>query len=160
MGKSDSEMSSQPSREDFAGRVVIVTGAWRGLGRAAAERFHERGAAVAVNVRDRARAESLAESIGERSLAVPGDIAAPGVAEEIVRMTLERFGRIDVVVNNAALALSTRLPDLAAEEWRSALEVNLTAPFLLIKAALPAMQKQGYGRIINISSSGGRMVST
>src|SRR4051812_19031215 len=131
-------MSSQSSRQDFVGRVVIVTGAWRGLGRAAAERFHERGAAVAVNVRDRARAESLAASIGEHTLAVPGDIAGPGVAEEIVQMTLKRFNRIDVLVNNAALALSTRLPDLAVEEWRSAIEVNLTAPFLLTKAALPA----------------------
>ena len=156
----DIEMSGQPSRQDFAGRVVIVTGAWRGLGRAAAERFRERGAAVAVNVRDRARAENLAASIGGRTLAVPGDIAAPGVAEEIVRMTLERFGRIDILVNNAALALSTRFPDLTAEEFRSALEVNLTAPFLLIKAVLPAMQAQRYGRIINISSSAGRMVST
>jgi len=153
-------MSGQPSRQDFAGRVVIVTGARRGLGRAAAERFHERGAAVAVNVRDRARAENLAGSIGGRTLAVPGDIAAAGVAEEIVRMTLERFGRIDILVNNAALALSTRFPDLTAEEFRSALEVNLTAPFLLIKAVLPAMQAQRYGRIINISSSAGRMVST
>src|SRR5947199_5069465 len=105
-------MSSQPSRQDFAGRVVIVTGAWRGLGRAAAERFHERGASVAVNVRDRPRAEVLADSIGEPVLAVPGDIAASGIAEEIVQMALERFGRIDVLVNNAALALSTRLPDL------------------------------------------------
>ena len=160
MGSSDIEMSGQRSAQDFAGRVVIVTGAWRGLGRAAAERFHERGAAVAVNVRDRARAESLAASIGERTLAVPGDIAAPGAAEEIVRMTLERFGRVDVIVNNAALALSTRFHDLTAEEWRAALEVNLTAPFLLTKAALPAMQAQRYGRIINISSSAGRMVST
>jgi NAD(P)-dependent dehydrogenase (short-subunit alcohol dehydrogenase family) len=153
-------MSRQLSPQDFAGRIVIVTGAWRGLGRAAAERFHERGAAVAVNVRDRARAENLAASMGERAFAVPGDIAAPGVAEEIVRMTLERFGRIDVVVNNAALARSTRFADLTAEEWRAALEVNLTAPFLLMKAALPAMRAQGYGRIINISSSAGRMVST
>ncbi|MGH8093423.1 MAG: SDR family NAD(P)-dependent oxidoreductase [Chthoniobacterales bacterium] len=160
MGSSDIEMSGQRPAQDFAGRVVIVTGAWRGLGRAATERFHERGAAVAVNVRDRARAENLAASIGERTLAVPGDIAAPGVAEEIVQMTLERFGRVDVVVNNAALALSTRFPDLTADEWRAALEVNLTAPFLLTKAALPAMQAQRYGRIINISSSAGRMVST
>ena len=69
-----------PQRADFDGRVVIVTGAWRGLGRAAAERFHERGASVAVNVRDRERAEALAAELGERALAVPGDVAAPGVA--------------------------------------------------------------------------------
>jgi 3-oxoacyl-[acyl-carrier protein] reductase len=130
------------------------------LGRAAAERLHERGASVAVNVRDRERAEWLAGSIGERALAVPGDIAAPGVPSEIVRLTLERFGRIDILVNNAALARSTRFPDLSAEEWRQALEVNLTAPFLLTKAVLPAMKAQGYGRIVNISSSAGRMVST
>src|SRR6476620_8906867 len=129
MGSSDSEMSGQPSGQDFTGRVVIVTGAWRGLGRAAAERFHERGAAVAVNVRDRARSGNLAASLGGDTLAVPGDIAAPGVAEEIVRMTLQRFGRVDVIVNNAALALSTRFHDLTAEEWRAALEINLTAPF-------------------------------
>ncbi len=146
--------------QDFADRVVIVTGAWRGLGRAAAERFLERGASVAVNVREHARAEELAASLGERAVAVPGDIAAIDVAEEIVRMTLERFGRLDVIVNNAALARSTRFHDLTAEEWRAALEVNMTAPFLLIKAALPTMRAQNYGRIINISSSAGRMVST
>jgi len=145
---------------DFAGRVVIVTGAWRGLGRAAAERFHERGASVAVHVRDSERAGQVAAALGERALAVAGDLAALGAAEEIVRRTVERFGRVDVVVNNAALALSTRFPDLTAEEWRAALEVNLTAPFLLTKAALPVMQAQRYGRIINISSSAGRTVST
>jgi NAD(P)-dependent dehydrogenase (short-subunit alcohol dehydrogenase family) len=145
---------------DFAGRVAIVTGAWRGLGRAAAERLHERGASVAVNVRDAARAGEVARSIGERALAVPGDVASPGVPEEIVRRTLERFGRIDILVNNAAYARSTRFPDLTADEFRTALEVNLTAPFLLTKAALPAMKAQNYGRIINISSSAGRQVST
>ena len=145
---------------DFTGRVAIVTGAARGLGRAAAERLHERGAAVAVNVRDRARAEAVAASIGKRALAVPGDIAAPGVPDEIVRLTLERFGRVDILVNNAAFARSTRFPALSAEEWREALEVNLTAPFLLTKAVLPAMKTQRYGRIVNVSSSAGRMVST
>jgi 3-oxoacyl-[acyl-carrier protein] reductase len=113
-----------------------------------------------VNVRDRARAESLAQSLGERALAVPGDIAAPGVAEEIVRATVERFGRVDILVNNAAFARSTRFPDLSAEEWREALEVNLTAPFLFTKAVLPIMKSQHYGRIVNISSSAGRTVST
>ncbi len=146
--------------EDFTGRVAIVTGAARGLGRAAAERLHERGASVAVNARDRERAEAVARSIGERAFAVPGDIASAGVPEEIVRLTLERFGRVDILVNNAALARSTRLPVLTAEEWRLALEVNLTAPFLLTKEVLPAMKAQHYGRIVNVSSSAGRTVST
>ena len=99
---------------DFSGRVAIVTGAARGLGRAAAERLYERGAAVAVNVRDAARAEALAASLGERALAVPGDIAADGVPEEIVRRTVDRFGRVDILVNNAAFARSTRLPNISA----------------------------------------------
>src|SRR5256714_9568925 len=145
---------------DFHGRVAIVTGAARGLGRAAAERLHELGASVAVNVRDRERAESVAGSIGERALAVPGDISAPGVPDQIVRSTLERFGRVDILVNNAAFARSTRFHDLSVEEWREALEVNLTAPFLLTKAALPQMTKQRYGRIINVSSSAEPTVST
>ena len=80
--------------------------------------------------------------------------------EEIVRKTVERFGRLDILVNNAAHAKPTRFPNLSAEEWRMALEVNMTAPFLLIKAALPVMKAQKYGRIINISSTAGRTVST
>jgi len=146
--------------QDFQRRVAIITGAARGLGRAAAERLYERGASVAVNVRDAARAESLARALGDRALAVPGDITGEGVPEDIVRRTLDRFGRVDILVNNAAFARSTRFPTLSAAEFRQALEVNLTAPFLLTKAVLPAMRTQRYGRIINISSSAGRMVST
>lgn len=146
--------------QDFVGRVAIVTGAARGLGRAAVQRLYERGACVAINVRDAARAEALAESLGDRALAVPADIAADGAPDEIVRRTLDRFGRIDILVNNAAFARSTRFPKLSAQEFRDAMEVNLVAPFLLTKAVLPTMQAQHYGRIINISSTAGRMVST
>jgi NAD(P)-dependent dehydrogenase (short-subunit alcohol dehydrogenase family) len=145
---------------DFTGRVAIITGASRGLGRAAAARMYERGACVAVNVRDDTRAVAIAESLGERAIAVPGDVAADGVPEEIAQRTLDRFGRVDILVNNAALARSTRFGDLEAAEWRATLEVNLTAPFLLTKAVLPAMKTQSYGRIVNISSTAGRMVST
>jgi NAD(P)-dependent dehydrogenase (short-subunit alcohol dehydrogenase family) len=145
---------------DFTGRVAMITGAWRGLGRAAAERLHERGAAVAVNVRDESRANEVAGALGERALAVPGDLTDPHVSTDIVRRTLDRFGRLDILVNNAAHARSTRFEQLDAEEWRLALATNMSAPFLLIKAALPAMKAQGYGRIINISSSAGRTVST
>jgi NAD(P)-dependent dehydrogenase (short-subunit alcohol dehydrogenase family) len=145
---------------DFSGRVAIITGAWRGLGRVAAARLHERGASVAVNVRDRERAETLAKEIGERAFAVPGDVTVEGIPDDIAQRTVERFGRIDILVNNAALPLSTRFPDLRVEEWRKAVEVNLTAPFLMTKAVLPTMRAQNYGRVINVSSSGGRMVST
>ncbi|HEU5181213.1 MAG TPA: 3-oxoacyl-ACP reductase family protein [Candidatus Polarisedimenticolia bacterium] len=145
---------------DFTGRVAIVTGAWRGLGRDAAARLHARGASVAVNTRDEARAQQVSRSLGERALAVPGDVTDPRAPEQIVSKTLERFGRLDILVNNAALARSTRFEQLDAEEWRLALETNMTAPFRLIKASLPAMKAQCYGRIINISSSAGRTVST
>jgi 3-oxoacyl-[acyl-carrier protein] reductase len=145
---------------DFSGRVAIVTGAARGLGRAAAARLYELGAAVGVNVRDGARAEEVVGSLGERALALPGDVTAPNAAQLIVERTLERFGRIDILVNNAALARSTRFPDLGVDEWRSTIDVNLTAPFVLTKAVLPTMRGQKYGRVINISSSAGRMVST
>jgi NAD(P)-dependent dehydrogenase (short-subunit alcohol dehydrogenase family) len=111
-------------------------------------------------VRDQERAESIAASLGERALAVPGDIVEPDIPEQIVARTLDRFGRVDILVNNAALARSTRFPELSALEWRAALEVNLTAPFLFIKAVLPAMKAQQYGRVINISSTAGRTVST
>ena len=144
----------------FAGRVAVVTGAARGLGLDAAQRLHELGASVAVNVRDSARAEAIVASLGDRALAVPGDVASDGVPAAIVRATLKRFGRLDILVNNAAVARSTRFAELTADEWRQTLEVNLTAPFLLMQAALPTMKAQGSGRVINVSSSAGRMVST
>jgi NAD(P)-dependent dehydrogenase (short-subunit alcohol dehydrogenase family) len=73
---------------------------------------------------------------------------------------VDRFGRVDILINNAALPLTTRFEHISPEEWRQAIEVNLTAPFLLIQAVLPCMKRQHYGRIVNISSTAGRMVST
>lgn len=147
-------------QSDFTGRVAIVTGGARGLGLAVAKRLHERGASVAINVRDEQRAQLAAQAVGARAIAVHGDITAQGMPERIAERTLDAFGRIDILINNAALARSTRFGALSAEEFREALEVNLTAPFLLTKAVLPAMKVQGYGRIINISSTAGRTVST
>jgi len=142
------------------GRVAVITGAARGLGRAAAARLIERGASVAVNVRDPERAAAVAGALGPNAIPVPGDITRADAVASIVQTTLDRFGHIDILVNNAALALPTRFEQLTGDEWRRALEVNLTAPFLLTKAVLPGMKAQGYGRIINISSTAGRMVST
>jgi len=147
-------------RADFEGRVALITGAARGLGRAAAERLIARGASVAVNVRDPERADALARELGDRAFAAPGDVTEPGAPETILEKVLERFGRLDILVNNAAYAHSTRFEALTAEEWRRAIEVNLTAPFLLIRAAVRPMKARTYGRIVNISSLAGKTVST
>ncbi len=147
---------------DFEGRVALVTGAARGLGRAAASRLLERGAAVAIHVRDRQRAEEVVRDLGgaAKCLPVSGDLEDEAVPQRLVREALDRFARLDILVNNAALPFTTRFEQISPEEWRRALAVNLTAPFLLTRAALPAMKAQAYGRIVNISSTAGRMVST
>jgi NAD(P)-dependent dehydrogenase (short-subunit alcohol dehydrogenase family) len=150
--------------QDFSGRVALVTGASRGLGLAAAARLLERGASVAVNVRDQARAEATVRELGGggggSAFAVAGDLEQEGVAASLIQRTLDRFGRLDILVNNAALPFTTRFEQITPEEWRRAVEINLTVPFLLTQAAVPAMKAQHYGRIVNISSTAGRMVST
>jgi len=148
---------------NYDGRVAIVTGASSGIGRQVALDFAARGAAVVISARRREMLDEVAAACRQRGAAVEalvGDVAERAFVETMAARALERFGRVDVVVNNAAFARSTRFPDLTVEEWRKALEVNMTAPFLLTKAVVPAMKAQRYGRIINISSSAGRMVST
>ena len=88
--------------------MAIVTGAARGLGRAAAARLHERGAFVAVNVRDARRAAEVARGIGPRALGVAADVAAAEGPAAVIKQTLDHFGRIDILINNAALPLTTR----------------------------------------------------
>jgi NAD(P)-dependent dehydrogenase (short-subunit alcohol dehydrogenase family) len=146
--------------EDFTGRVALVTGAFRGLGLSTAERLATRGASVAVHVRDSERAQLAARGLGDRGFAVAGDLGSPSDLQAIVDRTLDRFGRLDILVNNAAVALSTRFEKITEEEWRRTFEINVTAVFLLIRAALPAMREQQYGRIVNLSSTAGKTVST
>ncbi|MEO8448143.1 MAG: 3-oxoacyl-ACP reductase family protein [Gemmatimonadota bacterium] len=146
--------------DDFSGRVALVTGAARGLGRAVAERLLARGARVAVNVRDPARADALAASLGPGAIAAPADLEDQAALRAMVDKVLEEAGKIDILVNNAALALGTRFEKISADEWRRVLEVNMTAPFLLTQAVVPSMRRQQFGRVINISSTAGRQVST
>ena len=146
--------------DEFAGRVVLVTGASRGLGRATAKEFLARGASVAVNARTTERAATVASELGDRAFGVAGDLTDAEDARGIVRRTTEHFGRLDVLVNNAAIAYSTRIPEIAEREWRETLDVNLTAPFFCLQAAIAPMTEQKFGRIINVSSTAGRSVST
>jgi 3-oxoacyl-[acyl-carrier protein] reductase len=151
---------------DLAGRVALVTGAARGLGRAAAERLLAGGACVGLNVRRPEQAAALAGALAgrgdwaERALVLPGDIAGAATVRGLVERVVERFGRLDILINNAAAAYSTRFEQIAEEEWRRAIDVNLTAAFLCIQAAVPPMKANRYGRVVNLSSTAGKSVST
>jgi len=146
--------------DEFAGRVVLVTGASRGLGRATAQEFLARGAHVAVNARTNDRAEALATELGERAFPAPGDLVSGEQARRVVRATIDHFGRLDVLVNNAAVAYPTKVDAIVEDEWRETLDVNLSAPFFSLQAAIPVMKSQSFGRVINVSSTAGRSVST
>src|SRR5260370_16730471 len=119
--------------KDFTARGVLITGAARGLGRATAVRFIERGAQVAVNVRTPERAETLARELGGDSWPAPGDIRSSQTVRALIAGIVERFGRLDVLVNNAAIASSTRIEQLPEEEWPPTIDTNLTPPFFRLQ---------------------------
>src|SRR5207248_9127244 len=128
--------------QDFAGRVVLITGAGRGLGRATAERFLERGAQVAVNVRTPDRAETLAHQFSRNSRPAPGDIRGAPAVRALVADIVQRFGGLDILVNNAAIASPTRIEQLSEDEWRATIDTNLTAAFFCIQSVIPMMKSQ------------------
>jgi 3-oxoacyl-[acyl-carrier protein] reductase len=142
------------------GRVAIVTGASRGIGRAIALCLAEEGCAVVVNYRSSAAAAAdVAKEAARRSGAACFPCAAdvtrePDVAA-MVKETVRRYGRIDILVNNAALSQHRKLLDITYEDWRRMMECNLDSVFLCCRAVMPFMVERGYGRIINISSTSG-----
>ena len=145
---------------EFAARVVLVTGASRGLGRATAKEFLARGASVAVHARTAERAHALEGELGQGAYGVHGDLRHFGDARGLVQRTVDHFGRLDVLVNNAAVAYSSALAEIPEHEWRETLDVNLSAAFFCLQAAIPVMTEQKFGRIVNVSSTAGRSVST
>ncbi len=141
-------------------RIVIVTGASRGIGRSTALAFAVEGANIVATARSADAIDGLAAEIGAggaQALAVAADVSLEADISRIVKSTVERFGQIDVLVNNAAVIHPiVNLVDFEPDDWRRVLDVNLTAPALLTKAALPGMIQRRSGKIINISSMGGR----
>ena len=115
---------------------------------------------MAVNARTRDRAEGLANELGSKAYVAPGDISDRQTVQTLVADIVQQFGRLDVLVNNAAIASATRFEQLTEDEWRATIDTNLTGAFFCMQAVVAAMNRQGYGRIINVSSLAGRSVST
>ncbi|GIV98333.1 MAG: beta-ketoacyl-ACP reductase [Herpetosiphonaceae bacterium] len=141
---------------DLGGKVALVTGAGRGIGRAIALALAQSGAAVVVNYRgSQAAAEEVVATIGEhggKAIAVQGDVAQSADCERLVKATLDAFGRLDILVNNAGITRDNLLLRMKDEELEAVLNTNLRGTILLSKAALRPMMKNRWGRIITISS--------
>jgi NAD(P)-dependent dehydrogenase (short-subunit alcohol dehydrogenase family) len=138
----------------LADKVALVTGAARGLGKAYCIGMARQGAkVVAVDVSDCSATKQGVEAQGTTALPLQLDISTEQGTEEMVRKTVDSFGRLDILVTNAAISPEQPVDDVTFADWRKVLSVDLDAVFLCIKAAIPQMKKQRYGRIINIASS-------
>ena len=141
----------------FEGQVAVVTGGAQGIGGAVAERLNAEGAQTVIWDMDRSLAEEKASSLGGGAFALPVDVADWNSVEVAADATLDRAGRIDVVVNSAGIAGSNAtVEDYSVDEFAEIVQINLTGTFHVNKAAVPAMRKQGYGRIVNIASVAGK----
>jgi NAD(P)-dependent dehydrogenase (short-subunit alcohol dehydrogenase family) len=142
---------------DMSGRVAIVTGATRGIGRAIAEGLAAVGAKIVVASRkadDCAETARHLEAMGTEAIGVPAHMGDLEDVARLARTAGERFGHIDVVVNNAANGLYQPLGGYTPEGWQKSLDVNLRGPVFLVQEALPWMKESGHGSVINVLSSG------
>lgn len=133
------------------------------MGRSVAEILAQRGARVVINDTDIARAEVAANAInktGAQAIVIAGNVANSEDVRNIIAQIADRFGGVDILVNNAGVLRPTKVIDIPEEEWDFVVDVNLKGTFLCSQSVLPAMQKAGWGRIVNFSSTAGKNVST
>jgi 3-oxoacyl-[acyl-carrier protein] reductase len=141
---------------ELAGKVALVTGGARNIGRAISSSLAAGGASVMVNARtSRAEAEKTVEMIGSQAAFHIADITKPEEVKKLVDATVKRFGRLDFLVNNAAVRYETAFSSMTFEEWKSVLSIVLDGAFLCAQAALPHMIKAGGGTIVNIGGQTG-----
>jgi 3-oxoacyl-[acyl-carrier protein] reductase len=140
--------------QELAGKVAIVTGAGRNIGRAIALALAEGGASIVVNARsNRSEAEAVAreiESSGRKAIVHIGDVADANAVQSMADMATKQFGHIDILVNNAALRREQSFAEMDYAAWREILDVTLDGAFHCVKACLPALRQSGTGTIVNI----------
>lgn len=141
---------------NLTGKVAIVTGSTKGIGLAIAERMINEGASVVVSSRTEADVESVAERLGDNAIGVTCDVVDPAACQRLVDSTVERFGHLDVLVNNAGLGIFKPISEMTVDEWRLQIDVNLGGVFYCSKAALPHLAATEDGYIINIGSLASR----
>jgi NAD(P)-dependent dehydrogenase (short-subunit alcohol dehydrogenase family) len=145
------------------GRVALVTGAGRGIGRAIALAFAREGASVAITARTHSELAAVVTEIqrgGSNAVSIDADLADASASERVTRKTIATFGTVDILVNNAGVVSAADprpLVQFRDEFWNTTLAVNLTAPYLLCKAVLPTLLKKRHGRIINVASLAGKI---
>jgi NAD(P)-dependent dehydrogenase (short-subunit alcohol dehydrogenase family) len=136
-------------------RVAVITGAGRGIGKGIAERLAQKGAEIVVNDINKTDAIATAKSIqrlGGNAIAVEADVTQKAQVENLMATAEKHFGRLDILVNNAGAFEGALLEEMTEEQWDGVLSVDLKGAFLCTQAAAPYMRKNGYGRVINISS--------
>ena len=137
-------------------KTALITGGGRGIGRAIALAFAREGIRIAVAARTAEQVEQVAAEIGNEAIALVCDVADPESVARMFSEMRERFGNADILVNNAGIAESATVVNTTDEFWHRHLSINLSGTFYCTRAALPAMLKKGWGRIINIASIAGK----
>ncbi len=145
----------------LAGRVAIVTGGAKRIGRSIAEKLAAEGADIVINyASSKPEAESLASDVrklGRRALAIPANVSVKQEVQQMFQKIEGEFGRLDILVNNAGMFSAADFLDLSEQQWDAIMSTNLKAQFLCAQAAAPLLKRSGHGRIINISSLGGML---
>lgn len=137
---------------DFSNRVAIVTGSARGIGRIVAEAFAKAGAKVVISDIDQAACDQTATEIGPNTIGIKANVTVNDEVLALFDKTIEKFGQVDIVVNNAGITRDTLMIRMDEKDWDMVLDINLKGAFLVTKSAAKVMMKQRYGRIVNISS--------
>ena len=152
MGTAMRKHADTPEHGTLANRVAVITGASRGLGRAIAIELAAEGASVALVGRDRAALEATAAECSSETAIFTADVSSEAQVAQLADQIQTRFGRVDILINNAGINLRKNLVDFTLEEWHHVMETNVTSVFLMCRAILPLMRGRNFGRIVNLTS--------